>query len=290
MDLLERLPSTRPPGPKNMKPTSHQTSYSKHGFREQTGYIVDPWLVGATNDWVAIRHSASVPPWVDGDVHFHTDAEEYFLVLQGELRLLIDGTVFTLRPYEALLVRPQVPHAVVGGRGPIEHFVLRMPACDDRQSVDERPAEFPPTAYEAKRALELDWGCRVPLDEARYQNCWLFGFGQALFHSEHLCMAYVDLPTEESINADTHPHRLHLHQESWEYYVALQGTRVLQIDERLVEINEGEILEVPPGTKHVLHATSPPFKGIEFRVPQRDDKIMFPGRYRLSVPHRRRQL
>lgn len=258
-----------------MKRTSRQTTCVRYTFRGRTGYVVAPWLDGATNDWVYIRHSASVPPWVDQDVHLHTVAEEYFFVLQGELRLLVDGCVFTLRPYEALLVRPEVLHLVVGGSGPIEHFVLRMPASDDRQSLGAPPAELPSVLEEQTRALELDWGCRVPLGEPRYQNCWLFGFGQARFRSEHVCMAYVDLPTQESVETDRHPHHLHLDQESWEYYIALRGTRVLRIEERIVDINEGELLEVSPGTQHVLHATHPPFQGIEFRVPQRDDKTVF---------------
>ena len=258
-----------------MKTTSRQKICTRYTFRDRTGYVVAPWLDGASNDWTYIRHSASVPPWVDQDVHLHTAAEEYFFVFQGELRLLVGDSVFTIRPYEALLVRPEVPHSVVGGSGPIEHFVLRVPASEDRRSLGAPPAELPPVLEEASRALELDGGCRVPLDEPRYQNCWLFGFGQARLPSEHLCMAYVNLPTGESVEADRHPHRLHLHQESWEYYIALQGTRVLHIEGELVEINEGELLEVPPGTQHVLHATHPPFKGIEFRVPRRDDKVVF---------------
>ena len=258
-----------------MKRTSCRTTCTKHTFRDRTGYIVAPWLDGATNDRAYIRHSASVPPWVDQDVHLHTVAEEYFFVFQGELRLLMKGSVFTLRPYEALLVRPGVSHSMVGGSGPIEHFVLRVPASDDRESLGAPPAKLPPVLGEKTRALDLDWGCRVSLAEARYQNCWLFGFGQACFASEHLCMAYIELPTQESVEMDRHPHSLHLHQESWEYYIALQGTRVLQVEGELVEINAGELLEVAPGTQHVLHATQPPFKGIEFRVPQRDDKVAF---------------
>ena len=258
-----------------MKGTSHQPTCSRYIFRGRTGYVVAPWLDGATNDWVYIRHSASVPHWVDQDVHLHTVAEEYFFVFQGELRLLVDGSVFTVRPYEALLVRPEIPHSMVGCSGPIEHFVLRIPACDDRQSLGAPPAELPAVLGEDTRALELGWGCRVPLAEPRYQNCWLFGFGQARFSSEQICMAYVDLPNQEGIDADRHPHRLHPHQESWEYYIALRGTRVLQIEGRIVDVNAGELLEVPPGTKHVLHATRPPFEGIEFRVPQQDDEVVF---------------
>jgi mannose-6-phosphate isomerase-like protein (cupin superfamily) len=234
---------------------------------------VAPWLPGAAQEVVAIRHSASVPPWADGDVHLHTEAEEYFFLFQGELRLLVAGAALTLRPYEALMVRPGVPHAVVGGSGPIEHFVLRMPARHDRQS--QGPLSPGPLLEvdESRRAFESDWGCRVPLAEAKYQNCWLFGVGQAHFPSDQICLAYLHFPTTETVAADGHPHRLHLHRASWEYYTVLRGRRVIQVEEELVEISEGEILAVPPQAKHVLHATHTPFEGFTFRVPRLDDKV-----------------
>jgi mannose-6-phosphate isomerase-like protein (cupin superfamily) len=259
-----------------MKPASDQATYSKYTFRGQTGYVVAPWIPDVSHEWVAIRHSASVLPWVDGDVHLHTDAEEYFFAFQGELRLLIDEAVFTLRPDEALLVRPHVPHAVVGGRGPIEHFVLRMPAHDDRESVGKVPAEVPLATAEGERGLEQDWGCRVPLTETRYQNCWLFGVGRARFRSEHICLAYLDLPTEESADANwrSHPHQLHAHRESWEFYTVLRGKKTLRIDDALVGIKAGKILEIPPGVEHMAQAVETPYQGFTFRAPRLDDKVV----------------
>lgn len=253
----------------------NQPSYSKYTFRECSGYIVAPWVSGVTHELVTIRHSASVPPWIDHDIHLHSDSEEYYFLFQGELQLLVDGSEFTLKPYEVLMVKPRVPHAVVGGNGPIEHFVVRMPAPDDRQTVGRVSPELSPVTDEAQRELQSDWGCRVPLTEERYQNCWLFGVGQARYHSDYMCLAYLSFPRAESVRADGHSHRLHLHQESWEYYTVLRGTRILQVEGELVEINEGEILEVPPRVKHVLHATHTPFEGFTFRVPRLDDKVEF---------------
>jgi mannose-6-phosphate isomerase-like protein (cupin superfamily) len=232
-------------------------------------------MSGVAHELVTIRHSASVPPWTDRDIHLHSDSEEYYFLFQGELRLLVDGGVFTLRPREVLMLKPQVPHAIVGGDGPIEHFVLRMPAPDDRRTVGEMPSMFPSVTDEAQRELQSDWGCRVPLTEEVHQNCWLFGVGRAHFHSDYMCLAYLSFPTIESVNADGHSHRLHAHQESWEYYTVLRGTRTLQVEEELVGIRAGEILEVPPRVGHVLHATDPPFEGFTFRVPRLNDKIEF---------------
>lgn len=264
-------------GREKMKTTPNQISYSKYTFRDYSGYIVAPWISGVTHELVTVRHSASVPPWVDHDIHLHRDSEEYYFLFQGELQLLVAGSVFTLKAREVLSVRPQVPHAVVGGDGPIEHFVIRMPGFDDRQTVGEIPAELFSVADEAKRELRFDWGCRAPLTEARYQNCWLFGVGQARFHSDHMCLAYLSFPTDKSADASrrSHLHRLHSHQRSWEYYTVLRGTRILQVEDELVEINEGETLEVPPRVKHILQATRTPFEGFTFRVPWLNDKVEF---------------
>ncbi|MBN1812187.1 MAG: cupin domain-containing protein [Anaerolineae bacterium] len=254
---------------------SDRKTFSRYAFRDHTGYMVAPWFPGVDHRPVTIRHSASATPWKDADTHLHTSSEEYYFVFQGELRLLVDGTALTLKPDEVLMVKPGVTHAVVGGSSPIEHLLLRMPAAEDRQTVGGIPVDVPIAADGGTRTVRAQWGCRVPLAEAQYQNCWLFGVGEARFHSDVMCLAYVHFSSAESLDTDGHPHRLHLHRESWEFYTVLRGTRILRIEDELVEVHAGEILAVPPGVKHVLHGTHTPFEGIEFRVPRLNDKVVF---------------
>lgn len=86
------------------------TIVSRYTFPGCTRYIVAPWLSGVGHQHVTIRHSAGVASWMDRDTHLHTDSEEYYFVFQGELRLLVDGTVLTLKPYEVLMVKLGVTH------------------------------------------------------------------------------------------------------------------------------------------------------------------------------------
>jgi hypothetical protein len=65
--------------------------------------------------------------------------------------LLLEGAFFTLKPGEALMVKPQIPHAVMGGRGTIEHFILRMPAMDGRQTTEKVPQSLL-MQYEARKS------------------------------------------------------------------------------------------------------------------------------------------
>jgi mannose-6-phosphate isomerase-like protein (cupin superfamily) len=247
-----------------------------HRFQGYTGYVLAGGKPGTTHELLAVRHSASVTPWADPDVHLHLASEEYYVLLQGSLLLLVAGQLVSLRPNEILMVRPGVPHAIVEGTGLIEHFGFRAPAVGDRQIVGEKPQQLPARAEEAKRELCCDWGFRIPLGEVKNQNCWLVGFGTARFPSSHLILAYLSFPTFESANAGIGTrHRLHLHQESWEYYLVLEGCKTLQIEDGLVEINAGEMVEVLPGVKHTLVSRQAPYRGFTLRVPALSDKVEF---------------
>ena len=245
-------------------------------FQGYSGYLVAP--PEASHELVTIRHSARVTPWADPDVHVHQSSEEFYILLRGELGLLVAGVLVTLKPMEVLMVKPRVPHAIVQGMGSIEHFGLRAPAPSDRQAVGKPPAELPPASMEESRELRCDWGYRIPLQEERNRNCWLIGYGSARFTSSHLILAYLDFPTAEAANAGIGSrHRLHLHQASWEYYVVLEGTKTLRVEDELVTIKAGELLEVPPGVRHTLHGRQAPYRGFTLRVPilDYDDKVEY---------------
>jgi mannose-6-phosphate isomerase-like protein (cupin superfamily) len=193
---------------------------------------------------------------------------------QGTLRLWIAGASLSLRVDEPLMVRPQIPHAIVGGDGPIEHFGIRAPAAADRQSVGPIPQDLPGLTSEDRRELHQDWGHRVPLSDPHNQDCWLIGLGEARLRSANLALAYLDFPTHEAANAGLGTrHRLHLHQRSWEYCLVLEGTKTLRIEDQLMTLEPGEPLEVPPGVRHCLHARQAANKGFTFRVPVLEDKV-----------------
>lgn len=135
----------------------------KYAFRNRTGYIVAPWMSEPGNVPVAIGHTAAAPSWTDPDVHLHRDSEEYYFLLQGELQLLVDASILALRPYEVLAVKRNVPHAIVGGTGPVEHIGLRMPAVKDRQTVAAMPVAPSVGVENAEREVRANWGYRVPL-------------------------------------------------------------------------------------------------------------------------------
>ena len=253
---------------------SNVARYARFTFQGHSRYIITP--PSTAHEWVAVRHTAWVTPWVDPGVHIHERSEEYYLLLQGELRFVVADSLVTLKPQEILMVRPQVPHAIVGGQGRIEHFGIRAPAPDDKQTIGEIPSELPPLSEENERELRRDWGYRIPLEDVRNRNGWLIGVGSARFPSSHLIFAYLDFPTVEAANAGIGTrHRLHLHERSWEYYAVLEGTKTLRIEDETVTIEAGEMLEVPPQVKHTLYGRQAPYRGFTFRVPVADDKVEY---------------
>jgi mannose-6-phosphate isomerase-like protein (cupin superfamily) len=247
---------------------------TRQTFRGYSGYVVGPH--SSPHELVALRHTAAVAPWADGDLHLHDRSEEYYLLLAGRLWLLLGGSVVSLEPGEMLMVRPQVSHAVVRGQGRIEHFGIRVPALADRRSLGPIPGSLPAEDCKGERELCQDWGWRASVGEARNQNCWLVGLGAARFHSPHLALAVLDFPTPEAANAGIGTrHRLHLHRRSWEYYVALEGAMRLLVEEELVQVEAGEVVGIPPRVRHVLYDRRAPYRGFTFRVPILDDKVEF---------------
>jgi mannose-6-phosphate isomerase-like protein (cupin superfamily) len=190
------------------------------------------------------------------------------------MAFLVSGIPMTLKSYELLMIKPEIPHAIQGGEDMIEHFGIRALYLDDKQILD-RALMKANLQFEDQRLFSGSWGHHIPLNLDQHKNCWLIGAGSARFHSQHMIMAYLDFPTFSSANAGIGTrHRLHLHRKSWEYYTVLEGTKTLQIENQLVTVEAGHILEVPPEVKHVLHSRTAPFKGFTIRVPVAlNDKI-----------------
>jgi mannose-6-phosphate isomerase-like protein (cupin superfamily) len=254
---------------------STSSNYTKYIFQDRSGGIVDSRVTPVPHTLFGIGHTAFIPPWKDPCVHLHRQSEEFYLLLHGELRLYINGAFVDLQPNELLMVLPQAPHAVVDGQGRIEYFGFRAPSLEDKQIVSDIPP-WSPNSGPTERELKADWGCRIPLSAAENQNCWLFGWGAAKHPSRHLILAYLNFPTIEMANAGIGTRlRMHYHLKSWEYYVAIKGKKVLQIEEELVNVDTGEILEVPPGVRHNIYRREAPYEGFTIRVPivSENDKV-----------------
>lgn len=241
---------------------------SKHPFPGKSGYIIGPGTPYVRQNLIAIGHTDSIPPWCDPAAHLHVGSDEYFILRSGMLKFSIADQLISLKPNEIMMIKAQVPHAIVGGEGPISHIGIRAPSLKDKQITGKIPERSISLSNDNIRELRCDWGNRIPLKDPRNQNCWLIGFDQARFLSQHIILAYMNYRTNQEANAGIGTRRRpHLHQHSWEYYLVLSGSETLRVADEYITVNPGEILEIPPGVCHVLHGCDAPFEAFTMRVP-----------------------
>jgi len=245
--------------------------YAKYYAAGVSGYLVSP--PESRHALLTIRHTAGVPPWSDDGLHVHSESEEYYLLLHGELQINVAGHLYSLLPREMLGVRAAVPHAVVRGQGAIEHFGFRAPAVPDREIVAGGHFGVSEAEWAGPRDITMPWGFRASFSERSNCNCWLVGKGEATHHSDDFLFAFLDFPTSDQATAGLGTRlRMHAHTQSWEYYLCLEGSKTLQVNEDTVEVQEGEIVEVHPGARHNVIDRRAPYIGATFRVPLLNDK------------------
>jgi mannose-6-phosphate isomerase-like protein (cupin superfamily) len=219
-----------------------------------------------------VRHSSNESPWSDHDLHAHTQSDEIYLLIQGRLDLVVAGALVALFPGEMLFVKAGIVHC---GVGPIEHFGFRAPALEDRVSHLPRTQAGILATQHPQPAPDDGWGYHIQLADPENRNCWLLGAGSARYRSPHFLFAFLEFPTQAEATPGFGTRlQMHLHRESWEHYVCLRGSRLLQVGEERVDVHPGQMLVVHPGARHNVIDRRAPYVGMTFRVPVLDDKVL----------------
>jgi mannose-6-phosphate isomerase-like protein (cupin superfamily) len=242
----------------------HKTQ--KYYFQGHTGYLIHPTL-GSAHTRLALGHTAGLDPWQDAALHLHHTAEEAFLLLSGRLDFVVADCLVTLHPYEFLLIQPGIPHAIAGGEGPIEHFGMRAPAVEDKQETGPLPQGLRP-GYEDDRLVLEEWGVRIPLVQSQHQKQLFISSGRDFFTSYHLSVGYFHAPTAEVAAIELQAAQwLPISWDHWVYYLVFHGSQTLRIEDELITIGAGELLEVPPHLKPTPYHIDVPCRGITISVP-----------------------
>jgi len=125
----------------------------------------------------------------------------------------------------------------------------------------------------------------VHINLSRLKKCdrWLFGKGEALYNSDFMSMHYNE--TEKGwTEADPY---LHYHKEAEEYYISLEGSLIIQIDNSFIKLEPHQLLKVNPKIPHGVVNVETPFCGFTIRVPSSfGDKVVLKNK-RLSKPETR---
>jgi len=68
--------------------------------------------------------------------HYHTSPiEEYFLVLQGALKVKVENTIIIVKPMQLLAVPPNKRHTIIGYSPPLRYFLIRAPISTEKTKI-----------------------------------------------------------------------------------------------------------------------------------------------------------
>lgn len=93
-----------------------------------------PTEQGFQSDDLQIIYNFTNYNWVGNgeESHYHTESDEAFIVLQGQLTVEVEGEIFEIKAREFCCFPKGVFHAVLKVHPPIEALVIRAPSVLDK--------------------------------------------------------------------------------------------------------------------------------------------------------------
>jgi mannose-6-phosphate isomerase-like protein (cupin superfamily) len=92
------------------------------------------WLFGKgealyNSDFMSLHYNETEKGWTEADpfLHYHREAEEYYISLEGCLTIQVGNSFIKVEPFQLLKVNPKVPHGVVHVETPFRGFTIRAP-------------------------------------------------------------------------------------------------------------------------------------------------------------------
>lgn len=235
---------------------------------ESHGYIAGSRLARtdpAYSTLVDIGFNCQADAWQDDLAHYHTESEEYYLVIRGSLTMEVGGQTVPVPAGHLLGVKVGTSHRVVGGQGPIESFSIRMPGNKNDKVVVQQGQVCP---HDAWFLLDLHAPCSdyqagacLPKTDPAYSPLWDFWSGW----QRSLIM--------------WRGQEFHYHTRAEEFYIVLRGRLDLEVDGQVIAVQPGHLLDVKPGAVHGVVGGQEPIDTLFFRVPGgRGDKTVVGSR------------
>jgi mannose-6-phosphate isomerase-like protein (cupin superfamily) len=110
-------------------------TYRKRGIPDQFAVLRGPCPpddLGFRSDQLQILCNSRDTPWSDPGMHSHTVSDEAYLVLEGDITLVIEDERVVVGPGEICFVPAGTFHALTHVTTPYRGFVIRGPALDDK--------------------------------------------------------------------------------------------------------------------------------------------------------------
>ena len=88
--------------------------------------------IGFQSERLQIWYNNTETAWEDPAPHYHTDSDECFIILSGEIIVDVEGERFTVKAGEFCCFPVGVWHSVVEVHPPVESLMIRAPSIDDK--------------------------------------------------------------------------------------------------------------------------------------------------------------
>jgi mannose-6-phosphate isomerase-like protein (cupin superfamily) len=115
----------------------HSTLLSGRAPRDAAGF---------RSEQLQIWYNHTDKNWADEMSHAHTQSDECFIVLQGELVVEVEGERFTVGPREFCCFPRGQYHAIIEVHPPVETLMIRAPSVNDKIYLNEQTSEVSKTS------------------------------------------------------------------------------------------------------------------------------------------------
>ncbi len=238
------------------------------GENDRSGYVIGACLPATSPAYspsLDIAFYRQSWGWNDEISHFHTESEEFLIVLKGRIDLLIDQSIVSVPAGQLLGMRAGVPHKILHVDAPVECLSIRIPGGGKDIVFSSRLANQPPDVDADRQIIQLDLctvmhnyplGALLPRAHPNYTN------------SLDLTCVWGADPMQEWSSEPSHSHSFRE-----EYYFLLRGQMDFEIDGQQLRLRANQILGVHPPQYHHITGGQGPVDVLIVRVPGgRDDK------------------
>jgi mannose-6-phosphate isomerase-like protein (cupin superfamily) len=90
---------------------------------------------GLKSDRLQIIYNNTDISWADSGPHAHSESDEVYIVIEGEMTVDVAGNVVAVGAGEYLCVPAGTFHHLVAVRPPVKSFVIRGPSINDKVEV-----------------------------------------------------------------------------------------------------------------------------------------------------------
>jgi mannose-6-phosphate isomerase-like protein (cupin superfamily) len=232
------------------------------GQDERHGYVIGDSLPASSPEYsrhLDVGFNRQHIGWHDEAPHLHSSSDEFYIVLDGAIDLLVCESVMPVEAGHLLGIRAGTPHQIVSVKPPIENFLIRVPGggedkvhlpymTADPQADVELPPVISLNLHQSFEAYPI--GACLPPSHPNYTP-----------HLDFTCVWGVE-PSDE-----WRDERLHVHTFREEYYFVLKGRLDFEVNGAILPVSAGQILGVRPGVEHRVAGGRGPADVLFVRVP-----------------------